>query len=66
MPIPPKLRAAEIQFTGQKLLDLIIAIESAVGAQGAGATPLGKAVIRLCEDTLRTDVEALRLSRLFE
>ncbi len=39
------------EFTGDKLTRLVVDIEAAVGMNMAGTTPLGAAVIRLCEDT---------------
>lgn len=45
------------EFTGEKLLGLVLAIEHAVGGLMAGATPLGSAVITLCEDAMKKDKE---------
>ena len=45
------------EFTGANLLRLVIDIEAAVGRNLAGATPLGVAVTRLCEDAIAADGE---------
>lgn len=42
-------------FEGQALWDLVVDIEGAIGARAAGATPLGRAVTRMCEDRIRQD-----------
>lgn len=43
------------EFTGQSLIDLVISIEAQISRYKAGATPLGSAVINLCEDTVARD-----------
>jgi len=43
------------EFTGDKLHDLVIAIELAIGARKAGCTPLGIAVTNLCEDAIKRE-----------
>jgi len=41
------------EFEGEKLLDLVCAIEMAIGSRAAGCTPLGIAVTSLCEDAVK-------------
>lgn len=48
----------EPEFTGTKLHRLILDIEGAVSQNVAGNTPLGAAVIRLCEDAWREWMES--------
>lgn len=43
------------EFTGLALRDLVIAIEMQVGRYKAGATPLGRAIVGLCEDAMHKD-----------
>lgn len=47
----------EPEFTGQKLLRLVVDIQGAVGANGAGLTPLGIAVMQLTEAAANADPE---------
>ena len=48
------------EFTGQALLRLVLDLEAAVGANHAGMTPLGAAVMRLAEDAADHDPELRR------
>ena len=50
-----RLKHGDPDFTGEALNRLVIEIEAAVGMHQAGMTPLGRAVIRLCEDASRAD-----------
>lgn len=45
------------EFTGKKLIALVIENEGAVGGMQAGLTPLGQAVTQLCEEAARKDKE---------
>jgi ribosome modulation factor len=43
------------EFTGERLLRLVLDIEAAVGRNEAGCTPLGMAVIKLAEAAFEAD-----------
>jgi hypothetical protein len=50
---------ADREFTGEKLLRLANDIEAAVGANNAGLTPLGMAVIQMAESAVSRDALAV-------
>lgn len=52
-----RMRLGEPEFTGDKLLRLVIDIEAAVGVHSAAMTPLGRAVMELAEAAARNDPE---------
>ena len=45
----------DLEFTGENLHDLVLAVEMAVGSRQAGCTPLGRTTISLCEEAIRKD-----------
>jgi hypothetical protein len=49
------------EFTGEELHQLVLDVEAAVGMNKAGCTPLGSAIVRLCEETYAKDKQATRL-----
>lgn len=51
----------DLEFTGEDLHDLVLAVEIAVGSRQAGCTPLGRTIISLCEEAIRKDEEAKKV-----
>ena len=45
----------DAEFTGEHLVQLVIAIETQIGRYRAGCTPLGRAVTDLCEEAVARD-----------
>ena len=45
------------EFTGEKLLQLVLSVEGAVGLHRACITPLGIKIIQLCEEAVKKDTE---------